>query len=490
MIALSRAALNLPAGVETPGYDLGAVAPGIVHIGLGGFHRAHMARYTHDLMEYDPCACRWGIVGAGLRASDTALLDALSVQEGLYTLVERDGASETRTVIGSIVGTIDASADSDALLEAIARPATRIVSITVSEAGYCLDGPTKLLALDHPAIRADLVRPRAPRTLPGILVEGYRRRRDAGARAFTTLSCDNIAHNGRIVRAAVLAFAEASEPELAAWIAEAARFPNAMVDRITPVPTQAEIAALAAKTGVDDRAAVFAEAFRQWIIEDDFADGRPDWDHVGARFVSDVAPYEAMKLRLLNASHLAIAELGTLGGYKTVCETIADPLIRRYMIRLMDAETGPTLGPVPGIVLPRYKATLIERFANPAIRDTNQRINVDAPLNLLLDPLRDRLGASRSIDLLSLGLAAWCKRVLDAAKAGRGEQSGRDAEKLQGTLDLAGGDDPVAMLSNEAVFGSLGQDPRLRAAVRFWLISLEECGVAGTLAQAAAKGLL
>lgn len=482
MTPLRRAALNLPVGVAAPGYDLGAVTPGVVHIGLGGFHRAHFARYTHDLMEIDPASLRWGILGSGLRASDSALLAALGRQDGLYTLVERDAGGETRTVIGSLVGTLDASASSEALLDAIAHPAIRIVSITVSEPGYHLDGPTKTLDLAHPAIRADLAEPHSPRTMPGILVEAYRRRRDAGGRAFTALSCDNIPHNGKVLRGAVLALAEASDPALAAWIADEARFPSSMVDRITPMPTAAEIAALAAETGVDDSAAVFAESFRQWVIEDDFAGGRPDWDRVGAQFVADVTPYETMKLRLLNASHLAIAGLGTLSGYETIGETIADPLIRRYMARLMDAETGPTLPPVPGIDLPRYKATLIERFANPGIRDTTRRVNTDAPVNLLLDPLRDRLAAGRPIDLLALGLAAWCRRVRDEA---------RDVVEpsLVHQRARAGGDDPAGLLSIEPVFGPLGRDVRLVTAVRSWLETFTAHGSAGTLARAAEQEL-
>ena len=284
-----------------------------------------------------------------------------------------------------------------------------------------------------------------------------------------------------MLRDAVLALAEATDPSLAAWIAGEARFPSSMVDRITPMPTPAEIATLAAETGVDDAAAVFAEAFRQWVIEDDFGDDRPDWDRVGAQFVADVTPYETMKLRLLNASHLAIAGLGTLSGYETIGETIADPLIRRYMARLMDAETGPTLPPVPGIDLPRYKATLIERFANPAIRDTTRRVNTDAPVNLLLDPLRDRLAAGQPIDLLSLGLAAWCRRVRDEARNGV-------EPSLVHQRALDGGDDPAAILSIEPVFGPLGRDARLVTAVRSWLGSFTAHDVAGTLARAGEQG--
>jgi mannitol-1-phosphate/altronate dehydrogenase len=481
--------MALPAGVSAPHYDLAAVTPGIVHIGLGGFHRAHFARYTHDLMQEEPEALAWGIIGSGLRASDAPLLGALKRQDGLYTLVERDAANETRSVIGAIVGTIDASESSATLLKTIARPATRIVSVTVSEHGYHLNGSAKTLDLDCAAIRDDLAAPRTPRTLPGILVEAYRRRREAGETAFTVLSCDNIPHNGAVLRAAILAFAEASYPDLAVWIEDHGCFPNSMVDRITPIPTGEEIANFAAESGIDDAATVFTESFRQWVIEDNFAAGRPNWDRVGAQFVADVTPYETMKLRLLNASHLAIAGLGTLSGYETIGEAIADPLIRRYMIRLMDNETGPTLSPVPGIDLAGYKATLIERFANPAVRDTARRVNSDAPVNLLLDPLRDRLAAGASIDLLSLGLAAWFRRL--RSEAGRDAQNHlKDATQiLLHARARSGGDDPTSILSVETIFGELVKSTHLVSAIRTWLESFTRHGVVGTLAAAGKQGL-
>jgi mannitol 2-dehydrogenase len=268
---LSRSLVpSLPADFEAPRYDLGRVEPGIVHIGLGGFHRAHMARYTHDVMGEDEAALGWGIVGAGLRANDKPLLDVLAAQEGLYSLIERDAAGEARALIGSIIGVIDASGSTAALLAAIDDRRIRIVSTTVTEHGYHLDRATRTLDFDDPAIVADLAAPTAPRTTPAILVEAYRRRRDAGLPAFTTLCCDNIQHNGNVLRAAVLAFAEARDPILAAWIGTQAAFPNSMVDRITPVPTAAEIAAFAEASGLDDLASLRAERFRQWVIEDRF----------------------------------------------------------------------------------------------------------------------------------------------------------------------------------------------------------------------------
>ena len=419
MTTLSRAHFPvLPAGFEQPLYDIRNVSAGIVHIGLGGFHRAHMARYTHDLMGLDEEAFGWGIVGAGLRVPDKGLLDVLAAQDGLYSLIEREGSQEHRAIIGSIVATIDASASSLELLSMIDAPTIRIVSITVTENGYNLDPATKAMNFGSPDIIADLANPRHPRTVCGILVEAYRRRREAGVHGFTSLCCDNVQHNGNVLKTAVLALASRQDPDLAAWIEANASFPNTMVDRITPVPTCEDIEALYNETGLNDRASLRTEIFRQWVIEDHFVAGRPAWETVGVQFVEDVTPYEMMKLRLLNASHLAIAALGQLCGHVSIGETIEDPLIRRYMVSLMDWETGPTLEPVPGVDLNEYKKSLLRRFANPAIRDTTQRVNTDAPVNYLLEPIRDRLQQNRTIDLLALGLAAWCRRVTGVGEQG------------------------------------------------------------------------
>jgi mannitol-1-phosphate/altronate dehydrogenase len=407
-------------------------------------------------------------------------LSALHRQDGLYILAERGGHGETRTLIGSIVQVIDASTSTAALLSAIARPETKIVSITVSEAGYHLDPATKKLALGSPAVAHDIENPLTPRTMPGVLVAAYQQRRDQGLPAFTALSCDNIQHNGRVLRDAVLALADKVDKDLAGWIAEHGRFPSSMVDRITPVPTRAEIAAFAAKTGIADEATVFSESFRQWVIEDEFASGRPDWSRVGAQLVRDVAPYEAMKLRLLNASHLAIAVLGTLSGYETVEQTMADPAIRRYMTRLMTEEVEPLLAPVPGIDLDKYKATLVERFANPAIRDTLHRINSDAPINLLLDPIRDALAANAPISLLSFALAAWCRRVCDDVRRGN-RITGANASAALEELAQESQSDPALLIALESVFGDLGRNERLMAAVRAWQGRISGNGIVAAL---------
>lgn len=487
---LSRTNLPvLPAGFETPLYDVRRVSHGIVHLGLGGFHRAHMARYTHDLMGRDEAALAWGIKGAGLRAADRELLEVLADQDGLYSLIEREGSQEHRAVIGSIIAAIDASISTDALLSAIDSAATRIVSTTVTENGYHLDRATKRLNFDSPDISADLADPSHPRTVPGILVEAYRRRRAANAPVFTSLCCDNIQHNGTVLKGAVLAFADCLDPDLARWIDVNASFPNSMVDRITPVPTTEEIGAFCTDTGLQDRASLHTEIFRQWVIEDDFVAGRPTWEKVGVQFVKDVMPYEFMKLRLLNGSHLAIAGLGQLSGYRLISETIEDPHIRRYMTALMDKETGPTLMPVPGIDLTQYKQTLIDRFANGAIKDTTQRVNTDAPINVLFDPIRDRLEKDQPIDLLALGLAAWCRRVSGRAEDGEPIAVIHPMADILTSKAREGGKDPTPLLSITELFGHLGRDRRLLEAVSGWLASIYENGVRATIIDGANRGL-
>nr|WP_281367498.1 mannitol dehydrogenase family protein [Sphingomonas chungangi] len=488
---MARSTLGaLPQGVAAPVFDVARVRPGIVHLGLGGFHRAHMARYIHDLMEVDETALDWGIIGVGLRPTDRPLLDALGAQQGLYTLVERDAKGEQATVIGSICKCVDASETSRVLLDAIDDPAIRIVSLTVTEHGYCLDRATKTLDMESAAILYDRAHPNDPCTAVGVLVEAFSRRHAAGLPAFTTLSCDNIQHNGDVLREAVLTLARLRDTALATWIEHETQFPNTMVDRITPVPSEEQTEALQIRTGLHDRAPLLAEPFRQWVIEDRFTAGRPAWEKVGAQFVDDVAPYEMMKLRLLNTSHLVVAGLGQLAGYRLIDEAISDPLIGRTMRALMVRETEPTLAPVPGIDLAAYKDDLLARFANPAIRDTVERVNADAPINLLLDPIRDRLAANAPIDLLALGLAAWLRRVRGEDDAGQPIPVHHPfADELR-KLAIEGGADPEPLLSLRQLFGDLGEDPNLRANVGRWLAALYQIGARATLNQAAHAGLI
>jgi mannitol 2-dehydrogenase len=485
-VPLNRANLaRLQPPVQLPGFNPALVTAGIAHLGLGGFHRAHMARYTHNLMEHRADALPWGIIGAGLMPADRRMRESLAPQDNLYTLVERGSAQETVTVIGSLADVVFAGESSAALLAAIEQPQIRVVSLTVTEHGYCLNRSTKQLDPDHPLIRKDLAQPEQPTGAIGIVVESYRRRMGTGQPPFTALSCDNIQHNGTVLRDAVLALAGLRDPKLADWIADNGCFPSTMVDRITPVTADADIAALTEHYGIIDRWPVFAEQFTQWVIEDRFPAGRPAWEDVGAQFVTDVAPYEFMKLRLLNASHLAVSGTGRLAGYVTIDEAMADSLIRRYMAALMDRETGPTLPDVPGIDLALYKATLIERFANPAIRDTVERVNTDAPLNILVDPIRDRLRTGGSVELLALALAAWLRRVRGDDEQGQPIDIRHPlADELRAKA-IEGGPDPRPLLAITQLFGLTGADPRLQEPVAHWLTSLYAKGARQTLAEAA-----
>ncbi len=487
---LNRQTLNSVHGsVRRPGFDPAALSAGIVHLGLGNFHRAHMARYTQELIQRRTDQRGFGIIGAGLLPGDRRMLDALVPQDGLYSLVERSADEETVTIIGSLVGVLFTAEDSGPLLEAIDRPEIRIVSLTVTEHGYCLNRSTKRLDPEHPQIAKDLADPERPHSAPGIIVEAYRRRMAAGAAAFTAMTCDNIQHNGNVLREAVLTLARLRDPALAEWIERNASFPNTMVDRITPVTQADDVAALERDYGIADRWPVFCERFTQWVIEDRFVAGRPAWEEVGAQFVDDVTPYEFMKLRLLNGSHLAVSGLGRLIGYTFIDESMRDPLVTRYMAALMERETEPTLSPVPGIDLNAYKRTLIERFANPRVKDTVERVNTDAPLNVLVDPIRDRLGQGAAgsgggIDLLALALAAWMRRI-------RGEDEGGNPIEIRHPLAatlrekaIEGGPDPRPLLGITTLFGELGENEVLVRTVGRWLASLYEVGAAKTLQSA------
>ncbi|MBL8808496.1 MAG: mannitol dehydrogenase family protein [Rhodospirillales bacterium] len=486
-IALNRGTLSmLGRSAEIPRFAPARVAASIAHFGLGGFHRAHMARYTHELMERDPAALDWGILGCLLMPGDRRMGESLAPQDNLYTLIEREGSDERVRIIASLVGLVDATATSGPILERLDDPAFRIVSLTVTEHGYCLSPATKRLDPGHPLVRADLETPEMPRSAIGVIVEMLRRRKLAGKAPPTLMTCDNIQHNGEVLRATVCALAALRDDALAGWIEREVSFPSTMVDRITPVTSQADIDVLAARHGIVDRWPVVSESFSQWVIEDRFPQGRPAWEKVGAQFVTDVTPYELMKLRLLNASHLAVAGLGQLAGYVTIDETLADSRIRVVMTALMERETGPTLPAIPGVDLTAYKAHLIARFANPAIRDTVQRVNTDAPINYLLDPIRDRLRKGGDVTFLALALAAWLRRVRGSDERGNPLTVAHPRAELLREKAIEGGADPRPLLSIESLFGDLRGNAVLVGATQRWLISLYDQGIEATLDKAAA----
>src|SRR3984893_9493932 len=398
--------------VALPRYDRRDVTTGIVHIGVGNFHRSHQAMYIDTLMN-SGAAMNWGICGIGLQPSNVALRDALAAQDGLYTLVIRhgDGTWDAR-VIGSIVEYLFAPDDQEAAIEKMAAPSTRIVSLTVTEGGYNLGAVTGEFNASDETVMADLRPGAVPRTVCGLVTEALARRRARGIPAFTILSCDNIQGNGHVSRRVFTAFARLRDPELADWMNRQVRFPNGMVDRITPKTTDEDRAELSRRFGIDDQWPVLCAPFTQWVLEDDFADGRPPLGDAGVRIVPDVEPYELMKLRLLNASHQALCHPGRLVGYRFVHEVTTDPLFARFLLDYMTAEAIPTLRPVPGVDLLRYANQLIERFSNPEVRDTVARLCANASdcvPKFLLPVIRQQLAVGGAVTLSAAVVAAWAR---------------------------------------------------------------------------------
>lgn len=494
---------RLPAlapGVARPAYDRGALRAGIVHLGLGAFARGHLAAVNEAAIHAsgDP---RWGICGVSLRQADTR--DALAPQDGLYTLALRSADAEGRprqqlAVIGCLLETLVAPADPQAVLARIASPYTRIVSLTVTEKGYCHDPASGALNLAHPDIVHDLGQPLAPRSTIGFLVWGLQRRRASGLGPVTLLSLDNLPGNGHLLRGLVLAFAAQVDARLAEWIGQACTFPCSMVDRIVPRTTDEDRAAVAQALGMTDAWPVQAEPFLEWVVEDRFAAGRPDWAVGGARFVAEAAPFETLKLRMVNGAHSALAYLSVMAGWGTVDQAVAQPALRRYLADLMCMEIAPTLPVLPGLDLAAYQERLLQRYANPALRHQTRQIAMDGSQKMpqrLLGTVRARLAADRPIAGLALALAGWLHFLRGVDQAGRrypiddplaetlaqrlaqAEQAARDASPGPAAA-LAWAREMTALA---AVFGDLGRDERFVREVAQAAQSLRTLGVAGAL---------
>jgi mannitol 2-dehydrogenase len=443
-----------------PSYDRGGVGIGIVHFGVGGFHRAHQAAYIDRLLEQG-LATEWGICGVGVLPADRRMRDVLRAQDGLYTLVAQhpDGSRQPR-VIGSIVDYRYAPDDPEATIELLAAPSTRIVSMTITEGGYHGDG----FAFE-------------------LIVQALARRRDRGIASPTIVSCDNIEANGEAARRAVMAHAGRC-PGLADWVAAHTRFPNSMVDRITPATTPDIVAAVQRDFGVTDQWPVLTEAFTTWVLEDDFADGRPPLEQAGVLLVDDVGPYESMKLRLLNAGHQCLCYFAHLCGFEFVHDAARDPLFAEFLLAYFDSEAIPTLAPVPGIDLHAYSRTLIERFANPGVRDTVARLcaySSDRIPKWLLPVIRDNLANDGPIRLASATVAGWARYAEGVDEQGEPiEVVDQLADSLV-PIARSQHEHPTAFIENTALFGDLAQQPRFVQAYRWALESLHRNGARATL---------
>jgi fructuronate reductase len=486
--------LELPVSIERPGYDRTRLTTGIVHLGLGNFHRAHQAVYTDSAVRAgDP---RWGILGASLRSPATR--DALAPQDGLYALSVRDAGSEHVRVVGSIRQLVVANEAPPALIAAMTAPSVKIVSLTVTEKGYCHDPASATLQEDHPDVLHDLAHPEQPRSALGFLAAAIAQRRADGIAPFTVLCCDNVPANGRTVKRVLTRFAALRDSELGRYVADAIACPSTMVDRIVPATTEDDRTRIAGTLGCHDAWPVVTEPFSQWVVEDDFADGRPDWAAHGVTFASDVVPYERMKLRLLNGAHSSLAYLGYLAGFETVADAMADVAVASFVVRLMHEEVTPVLQVPAGADVDAYKRALIERFRNPALRHRTWQIAMDGSQKLpqrLLESVRDRLAVGLPFPCLALGIAAWMRYVTGRDEQGR-EIDVRDPlrDELRRRADAAG---PVAsrlapaLLSMATIFGQdLPADPRFVSAITAALDALFTHGAATTLNQLTARQTL
>ena len=485
MTRLNNSSLgSVRAGVAVPKYDRSKVTTGIVHFGVGGFHRAHMAMALDDLMNNGQ-AMDWGICGVGLMEFDRKMKDALQAQDCLYalTLKHPDGRREAR-VIGSITEYLFAPDNAEAVIEKMADPAIKIVSLTITEGGYNFDRVTGEFDASNPAVAADLAAGATPKTAFGFVTEALRLRRDRGIAPFTVLSCDNIQGNGDIAKKMFLAFANLKDAELGAWIDAKVAFPNSMVDRITPVTSPEDIAEAELKLGLEDAWPVVAEPFFQWVIEDHFTLGRPDFDQVGVQFVEDVEPYELMKLRLLNASHQGLTYFGYLSGYRFAHEAVSDPAIAGFLLKYMDNEATPTLRPVPGIDLNAYKHMLIERFSNPEVRDTLARLCAESSDRIpkwLVPVIREQLARGGDVTRSAAIVASWARYAEGIDEEGNEIVVVDPLKDQLVPIAKSQRQNPLAFIENESLFGDLAKNEAFKTAYLLALNSLFENGAHKTV---------
>jgi len=482
-IPLSNVTLtDLPKGIVRPTYDRSTLTPGIVHIGLGNFHRAHQAWYTHCLMQLG-LAQDWAILGAGVRPNDAAMRDRLIAQDCLTTLIELAPDRRAAEVTGPMIDFLPIEEGHGALIRAMADPRIRIVALTVTEGGYYIDPASGGLDADHPDIVNDASNPETPRTAFGAMVAALRLRREAGHRPFSGLSCDNLRGNGAILRQTVVGLARLNDTDLADWIEAEGAFPDSMVDCIVPATGAAELA-LVREMGIADAAPVTHENFRQWVIEDTFCAGRPDWDVVGATFAADVHSYEMMKIRILNAGHQVLANAGELLSVPTVADCMAHPLLSALFRKVQTEEILPHVAPVPGMEPGEYLALIERRFANPAIRDTTRRVAFDGSsrhTGFVLPILRDALATGGSVEGLSLVEALWARMCAGDREDGTVIEPNDPQWMALNNVAQGARLHPGAWLQQGSIYGNLARETTFATAFDRWLSLIWETGTTAAL---------
>lgn len=472
----------LPASVARPAYRRADLRAGILHFGVGNFHRAHQGVYLDDLMNAGK-ARDWAIVGAGVMEAERRGRESLAGQDWLTTVVEQDAGHRAARVIGSMQDFVPPG-DMEAILARLADPAIRIVSMTITEGGYFIDPASGLFNPDAPAIRADAASPGAPATVFGLIAEGLRRRREARLAPFTVMSCDNLPGNGHVTSDAVTGLVKLHDPEFARWIEGEVAFPNGMVDRITPATTDRERTMLRDAFGVEDAWPVFCEPFRQWVLEDRFPSGRPPFEEAGVTFVGDVAPWELMKIRILNGGHAAIAYPAALMDIHFVHEAMQEPLIRAFLEKLEREEIIPVVPPVPGTDLGGYLDLIVRRFSNPTIGDTIPRLCQDGSNRqpkFILPSAADRLRRGAGVTGLALVSALWCRYCAGETDSGRAiAPNDASAARLKDAA-LRAREEPGAFLAMTDIFGETGLAPSFASAFARNLGALWNRGTRQTL---------
>ena len=471
MIRLSDATLSdLPETIARPTYDRASLTAGIVHVGLGNFHRAHQAWYLHRLFELG-LDHDWAIIGAGVRPNDAVQREKLLRQDCLSTLIELDPSGMSAEVIGAMIDYVPVEEGNAALIHQMTDPAIRIVALTVTEGGYYIDPATKAFDAAHPDMRHDAAHPDRPRTAFGAMVAALRCRRGRGIGPFTGQSCDNIQGNGAVLRQTVVSLAQASDPDLAGWIDANCTFPNSMVDCIVPATGPKELA-LAHGFGIDDAVPVTHENFRQWVIEDEFCAGRPAWERVGATFSDRVHDYEAMKIRMLNAGHQIIGHPGEILSVQTISDCMAQPLIRALFRKVQRDEIMPHVKPVPDFTPEAYLELITRRFSNPAIVDTPRRVAFDGSSRhpgFVLPILRDGLRTGTPVEGLALVEALWARMCEGTREDGSViEPNDPFWDTLQAAA-WAARDRPRVWLEQRQIYGDLVEAPRFADAFGRWL---------------------